>query len=123
MINVCIILLTIIYSSTYLLSSTMEPFNKIPAEAVYVLIAAVGGTTRYLQHYLNEGIFAWKHFLAHVFVSSFSGYMFYLFATNVFGFPDTTVAIFAGLGGWMGVEALKMIETYLRDKFKTDKDE
>jgi hypothetical protein len=96
----------------------MEPFNKIPAESVYVIIAAAGGITRYLQHYLNEGVFAWKHFTAHVFVSSFSGWMFYLFAIDIFGLPDTTVAIFAGLGGWMGVEALKMIETYIRKKLE-----
>ena len=94
----------------------MEPFNKIPAESIYVVIAAAGGVTRYLQHYLNEGIFAWKHFTAHVFVSSFSGWMFYLFAIDIFGFPDTTVAIFAGLGGWMGVEALKMVETFIKKK-------
>ena len=96
----------------------MEWLTKVPAELLYVVIAAVGGIARYLQHYLSEGTFTWQHFIAHVFVSSFSGYMFYSFAVNVFGFPDSTVAIFAGIGGWMGVEALKMLETLIKDRMK-----
>lgn len=94
----------------------MEWLTKVPAEIVYVLVAAAGGVARYLQHYLNDGGFTWQHFIAHVIVSSFSGYMFYNFANNVLGFPDNTVAIFAGLGGWMGVEALKMLESIIKKR-------
>lgn len=94
----------------------MEWFQKIPTEVIYVAVAAVGGTARYLQHYLNEGTFTWQHFIAHIFVSSFSGYMFYSFAVNILHLPTATMAIFAGIGGWMGVEALKMIETMIRKK-------
>lgn len=94
----------------------MDFLSKVPAEIIYVAIAAFGGIARYLQFYLNEGAFAWQHFIAHIFVSSFSGYMFYQFATNVLNFPDNTIAIFAGLGGWMGVEALKMAEGVIRQK-------
>lgn len=96
----------------------MEFLSKIPTEVVYVTIAAVGGIARYLQRYLNEGTFIWQHFVAHIFVSSFSGYMFYQFSVNILGLPDSTLAIFAGLGGWMGVEALKMIESFFKDKLK-----
>lgn len=96
----------------------MEWFTKIPAEIIYVLVAAAGGVARYLQHYLNEGTFTWQHFFAHVIVSSFSGYMFYSFASGILGMPDSTVSIFAGLGGWMGVEALKMLETIIKNKIK-----
>ena len=94
----------------------MEIFTKLPAELLYVSVAAAGGIARYLQAYLYEGAFAWQHFIAHIFVSSFSGYMFYQFATNVLNFPDNTIAVFAGVGGWMGVEALKMAETLLKKK-------
>ena len=94
----------------------MEWFTKLPTEVIYVAVAATGGIARYLQHYLNEGTFTWQHFLAHVFVSSFSGYMFYQFSVNVFGFPETTTAVFAGIGGWMGVEALKMLETIIKKR-------
>lgn len=96
----------------------IDLLHKIPTEVVYVSIAAAGGVTRYLQHYLNEGLFAWQHFVAHVFVSSFSGYMFYQFAVNLFGFPSSTIAIFSGLGGWMGVEALKYLEWIIKSKLK-----
>jgi ABC-type anion transport system duplicated permease subunit len=96
----------------------MEWFARVPIEIFYVLIAAFGGITRYLQFYLNEGAFAWQHFIAHVFISSFSGYMFYQFATNVLSLSDTTIPIFAGIGGWMGVEALKFLEAFLKKKIK-----
>lgn len=94
----------------------MEFFQKIPAELLYVVIAAIGGTARYLQHYLTEDNFIWPHFVAHIFVSMFSGYMFFHFATDIVGMPETSVAIFAGLGGWMGVESLKMLESILKKK-------
>ena len=95
----------------------MEVLNKIPTEIIYVAVAAAGGIARYLQLYLNEGTFAWQHFIAHTLVSSFSGYMFYQFATNVVGMGDNTIPIVAGLGGWMGVEALKLLEATLKKKF------
>lgn len=95
----------------------MEWFHKVPTEIVYVAVAAAGGVTRYLQFYLNEGAFAWRHFVAHVFVSSFSGYMFYQFALNVLSFGENTIPVIAGLGGWMGVEALKFLEALIRKKY------
>lgn len=98
------------------MKSNMEFLTKIPTEVVYVAIAAAGGIARYLQRYLNEGTFIWQHFIAHVFVSSFSGYMFYQFSVNILSLPEGTVAVFAGLGGWMGVEALKMIESVIKKK-------
>lgn len=94
----------------------MEVFNKIPTEMIYVAVAAFGGIARYLQFYLNEGAFAWQHFIAHVLVSSFSGYMFFQFASNILNFSDNTIPVIAGLGGWMGVEALKMMEGLLKKK-------
>lgn len=94
----------------------------LPPEFVYVMIAAIGGTARYLNIYLNEGTFAWRHFIAHVIVSSFSGYMFYHFAVDIMGAPETYISVIAGMGGWMGVEALKMLEIYLKKKLnKTSK--
>jgi len=97
----------------------MEFLNKIPTEVIYVSIAAIGGVARYLNHYLNEGTFAWRHLLAHLIVSSFSGYMFYLFAINILGFPDGSMALISGLGGWLGVEAMKMLETIMKEKIQT----
>ncbi len=94
----------------------MDFLGKVPTEIIYVAVAAAGGIARYLQFYLNEGAFAWQHFIAHVFVSSFSGYMFYQFAVNVLSFGEATIPIIAGLGGWMGVEALKLMETMLKNK-------
>jgi len=94
----------------------MEWFQKIPAELFYVILAAVGGTARYLQAYLNEGKFAIKHFCAHIVISAFSGYMFYQFAFNFLSLPETVIPVVAGLGGWMGVESMKMLEDWWRKK-------
>jgi hypothetical protein len=96
----------------------MEWLTRIPVEVAYVAIAAFGGITRYLQFYLNEGAFAWRHFVAHTVVSAFSGYMFYQFGSNVVGLPDNTIAVVAGLGGWMGVEALKFLEAIIKKRMK-----
>lgn len=96
--------------------NVMEWLHKIPTEVAYVAIAAFGGIARYLQFYLNEGAFAWQHFIAHTLVSSFSGYMFYQFAVNILDFGPNTIPIMAGLGGWMGVEALKMLEAFVKKK-------
>jgi len=96
----------------------MDWMSKLPIELLYVTLAAFGGITRYLQIYLNEGAFAWRHFIAHVIISAFSGYMFYQFGVNVVGLPETTIAVIAGLGGWMGVESLKFLEILVKNKLK-----
>lgn len=95
----------------------MEFLAKIPTEIAYVLMAAIGGVARYLQVYLNEGKFAWQHFIAHTFVSAFSGYMFFQFGSNVLQLGDNYMPIMAGLGGWMGVEALKMLELFIKRRW------
>lgn len=95
----------------------MDLLHKIPTELIYVVMAAVGGIARYLQSYLSEGEFAWHHLLAHTFVSAFSGYMFYQFAFNILHLGQGSLPVVAGLGGWMGVEALKLLETLIRKHF------
>lgn len=91
--------------------------NKIPVEVMYVTIAAIGGIARYLQNYLNDGKFAVRRFMASIVVSSFSGYMFYQFALHLLNIPDNMVGVFAGIGGWMGVEAMKVIDSLIVEKF------
>jgi hypothetical protein len=92
-------------------------FTKIPTEIAYVALAAAGGISRYLLLYINEGSFAWRHFIAHTIISCFSGYMFFLFGANILGFTGNGIAIIAGMGGWMGVEAMKLLEMFIRKKF------
>jgi len=94
----------------------MEFLTKIPTELAYVAVAVIGGIARYLQNYLNNGDFTMRHFCAHVFVSAFSGYMFYQFTIEVLHLPPSISPIVAGLGGWLGVEAMKMIEVSIRKK-------
>lgn len=99
----------------------MEFFKGVSVEVVYVAVAAAGGGARYLQKYLEEGKFGWSHLLVHLIVSAFSGYMFYQCAVNVLNVPETVVPVLAGMGGWMGVESLKVVETLTKKLFREDK--
>lgn len=94
----------------------MDWFTKIPTEALYVFIAAVGGCARYLQNYIQEDEFSLKHMFAHLFVSAFSGYMFYQFSHSLSILPLNLEPVLAGMGGWMGVAALQFLEKILKNR-------
>jgi hypothetical protein len=93
----------------------MSEFN-VPIEVVYVAVAATGGISRYLQKYLDGSKFTWQHLVAHGFISMFSGYMFGQAATYL-NLGEQASFIFVGMGGFMGVRALEMLETFGRNKF------
>lgn len=93
-----------------------EHLNRIPVEAIYVSVAAVGGLTRYLQIYLSYGEFSLRKLSAHMVISAFSGYMFFLFGLNIVGAPESAAAIVAGVGGWMGADAMKALEAWLQER-------
>ena len=93
-----------------------EHLNRIPVEVIYVSVAAVGGLTRYLQIYLSSGEFSYRKLIAHMTISAFSGYMFFLFGLNIVGVPESAAAIVAGVGGWMGADAMKALEAWLQER-------
>jgi len=93
-----------------------EFFNKVPVEALYVSVAAVGGLSRYLQIYLSNGEFSWQKLSAHLTVSAFSGYMFFQFGLNIIGIPEAASAVVAGMGGWLGADAMKLLESWMKER-------
>lgn len=98
----------------------MDDLKNIPLEIIYVSLAALGGVARYLQKYLDEGKFGWQHLIVHIVISAFSGFMFYQFAENVLHISPSMVPVLAGMGGWMGVESLKVVEALVKKLFKKD---
>lgn len=98
----------------------MSHINKFALELVYVAVAAIGGIARYLQIYLETGEFKFKRFVAHTFVSAFSGVMFGE-AGLFFGLENVSLFLLVGMGGYMGAETLKLIERNLEKRVKNKK--
>lgn len=88
-------------------------------ELFYVLIAAVGGMARYFQLYLETGEFKFTRFLAHTFVSAFSGVMFGQVGGSILGLENVSLMAVVGMGGYMGSETLKFIEKRLEKNENT----
>lgn len=57
-------------------------------------------------------------FLTLTVMSSFSGVMFALIGFEVFGYESYLSLAMAGTGGFVGVEGMTFIITYLTDRFK-----
>lgn len=89
----------------------MDWFSKFPIEPVqfiYGAIALCGGVARYLNMYMQQGIFSWSMFCASAFVSGFSGYMFALMGQSL-SMPEPMTYMMAGLGGFFGDATLKFL--------------
>lgn len=91
--------------------------NKLPVEIVYGVLAMAGGMARYLTAYEKGKVFAVRYFLASTFISGFSGYMFALLGISL-DLPTNMNFIMAGIGGFMGEQALKFVAEYITQKFK-----
>lgn len=93
-----------------------DPNNwHFPIEWLYALLAATGGGARYLNMYLNSGKFLWTNFIANLFISGFSGLMFAFMAESM-NMPPMVLYIFAGVGGFMGHNALEFLASYLKTR-------
>jgi len=57
-------------------------------------------------------------FLLLTIMSSFSGVMFALLGFEMFGYESYLSLAMAGTGGYVGVEGMTFIVTYLKDRFK-----
>lgn len=85
----------------------------------YILLAAAGGVARYLSRFLITGKFRWAILVAHVFISAFSGLMFAELAMSPWVNVESPhlIAVFAGIGGFMGTKALEYMEEQLVSHF------
>jgi hypothetical protein len=89
------------------------------AELMWVALAMLGGIARYLDSYLRTGAaIHYGKLVAHSLVSGFSGYM---TAQVVIQFSVDWAIVAAGVGGYLGTQALDWIATILVEKFGGDK--
>lgn len=86
-----------------------------PIQFVYGGVAVCGGIARYLNSYTTGQPFNIGIFVASVFVSGFSGYMFSLVGLSL-TMPDTFVFIMAGVGGFMGDQTMKLVAEFVQSK-------
>jgi hypothetical protein len=79
----------------------------------FVVVAAVGGVAKHLSEYLRGAKFNWRILLANVFVSAFSGYVFAEVFIQLM--PNWSYAA-AGIGGYMGSQALDFAVGLMKEK-------
>ena len=87
---------------------------KIPTEIIWTILAILGGVSKQINQTLNEKKkFDWRVFLSRTVVSGFSGYMFAQTASILH--PEWAL-VAAGIGGYMGSEAIDFIVHFLSGK-------
>lgn len=95
----------------------MEFLKQLPVEILFVSIAFIGGTARYLNGFTNGVPFKFSVFIASGVVAGFSGYMFALFGSSMH-LPEQMLFVFAGTGGFFGEQTLKYIMEVITRKKK-----
>jgi hypothetical protein len=92
--------------------------DKLPNDILWILLALFGGIARYLDTYLKKKEdFSVAKMLATVIVCSFCGYMAAMTAALLY---PTWTMVAAGVGGYIGVEALNLLYTVWKNKFTLD---
>lgn len=84
------------------------------ADLMWVLVAAIGGVARYLDTYIRTKTApVWSILAAHMVVSGFAGYM---FAQVVLRFAPEWAMVAAGLGGYLGTQALDIATNVIQKR-------
>lgn len=87
----------------------------VQVHLLWIMLACFGGIARYLYMFLrHRSIPRWHVMAAHMTVSAFAGYM---LASMVFLTESQWVYIAAGIGGYMGTEALDWLSRVLQTRF------
>ena len=89
----------------------MEHFKDLPIQALYVIVAMVGGVARYLNSFVGGQKFSLTIFLASAVVAGFSGLMFALVGDSL-SLPNPMPYIMAGVGGFFGDQTMKLVLEY-----------
>ena len=87
---------------------------QLPSDAIWIIIALFGGLARYLDTYLKgKETFSIGRMIASVVICGFSGYM----CAQLFLLLYPQWAFFsAGIGGYIGVEALNNMYEIWKNK-------
>ena len=87
--------------------------DRLPQEIIYLLMAIAGGFAKVAQSIATGERISIIMAVAHVIVSAFSGLMFAIFL-ELLGMTGNGRLLAAGMGGWLGVEALHYIARKLQ---------
>lgn len=95
----------------------VDSFKAVPVGVMYTVLAMIGGTARYLVQYTKGTPFKLTMFVSNILISGFSGYMFAIFGTSM-DFPPHMLVVMAGIGGFLGVNAIELIVEHISKKVK-----
>lgn len=85
--------------------------NEIPAEVFLWMMAVAGGIARVCHDLITGKPFRLLTVIGSAVVAGFSGFMFVLFMRQLGLTSLDSQFLAAGMGGWLGVEAIKYIQT------------
>ena len=97
-------------------------FTKIHSEQIQIMygaLAILGGTARYLNGILNGKAFKLSIFIASMFVSMFSAYMFILLGLSL-NLPQNFVFMMSGLGAFFGDQTMHFLLEYTKSKINVE---
>ena len=82
--------------------------SNLPSEIWYAAVAMAGGFAKYVHDSVTHETFnVWKA-IAQIIISGFSGLMLSWFMSTL-GVNGKGLFLAAGIGGWMGVQALDVV--------------
>lgn len=88
---------------------------RFTAEFLWLLLAVMGGISRYLDAYLRTGFIPKVgHIIAHAVVSGFSGF---LVAEIIMRISPDWAQVAAGIGGYLGTQGIDWAADVLRSRF------
>lgn len=82
--------------------------DSITEQILTLIVAVFGGLAKYAQAYIEYKKFIWQVLIAQLVLSGFAGVLFMAFAEAV-DFSQTMKGVSAGVGGYMGGDAVKFI--------------
>lgn len=91
---------------------------EFDTKQTFVMIAAVGGIAKHMSEYLKGAKFRIRQLLANTIVSGFSGYV---FAEAAFQLNPEWSHVSAGIGGYMGAQALDFVFLLVKERFNRGK--
>ena len=99
----------------------MAWIKNIPAEIVAMILIVLGAFAK-IAHEVQQGHpFVWQRAIAGMFVSIFSGPVFF-YSSQALGFSEPWCVIAAGIGSFAGISAINLIQSVVYDKMGMPRD-
>lgn len=94
----------------------------ISAKAVIMhgVAAVFGAFAHALNAHRTGSSKTWLDFLSLFFISSFAGTMFFLVGFYLFGKGNYLTIVMGGSGGWLGIEGLSFLMTFVKKSIKAN---